>query len=166
MNQMDLTKLKLLNKDNFSKYGWVLEINEHYQVINDGNSTIWHNLVPPSIFPRHNELNIAMLRTEMSSIEVNKFERHLFTPQLFFPIGENRSLVVVAKGDSIDFAPSDIEVFLMDRHQGVCFHPLTWHSPLIPIDGPTNYMLIMRHSNIPDVEYSKECGPFTLSMQL
>ncbi|MED4203334.1 ureidoglycolate lyase [Neobacillus mesonae] len=161
---MDLTKLKVLNKENFSKYGWVLEINEHYQVINDGNSKIWHNLVPPLIFSSCNELNIAMLRTEMSTIRVNKFERHRFTPQLFFPVGENRSLVVVAKGESVNIAPSDVEVFLMDRHQGICFYPLTWHYPLIPIDGPTNYMLLMRQSDVPDVEYSNECGPFTLQL--
>ncbi len=164
MIQIDLTKLKLLNKENFSKYGWVLETNENFQVINDGHSSIWHNLIPPSLFPRDNEMNIAMLLTEMSTIYVNKFERHRFTPQLFFPVGENRSLVVVAKGESIDIAPSDVEVFLMDRQQGVCFHPLTWHYPLIPIDGPTNYMMLMCQSDLPDVEYSNECVPITMQL--
>ncbi|WP_191991831.1 ureidoglycolate lyase [Bacillus aerolatus] len=152
----------MLNEHNFQSYGHVLNTDNNFNIINEGKSFKWNHLVPFNTFLSKEGHNIGILRTELFDATISKLERHRFTSQLFYPISGKRSLVVVAKGSEKEIDMSKIEVFMMNGNQGVCFHPLTWHYQLIPIDGPTEYLTIMLKSDKPDIEYSNEFPPFTI----
>ncbi|MFT9847065.1 ureidoglycolate lyase [Aneurinibacillus sp. REN35] len=142
-----------LSSASFKPYGDVIEPKGAYKEINDGMSKKWNHMIDPYTFIEGNQgINLGVLRSQPVHPVVSKMERHFFTSQIFIPMGGKRFLVIVAP--STDESPDieQVEAFISDGKQGVCFYPRTWHCPLIPLEGVIEFVSIMKNSEVPDVE--------------
>ena len=77
--------------------------------------------------------------------QVTLLERHPLSSQTFVPIATTRWLVVLAPAAAADHgpAPAGARAFLAGGGQGVSYAPGTWHSPLIALDRPTDFAMLM-----------------------
>lgn len=71
-------------------------------------------------------------------------ERHPLSSQLFFPLGDNPYLVVVAPQGEFD--PQDIRAFVAQPNQGVNYHPGVWHHYSLALNEPSDFLVIDRLS--------------------
>ena len=152
---MNIRKIKteLLTSENFKIYGEVIAPIGDFKIINQGNSKKWNNLVEFDMFRNEGKVNLGILRTKNIELSFSQMERHFFTSQIFIPLGGKRSLVAVAPSSEKKPDPNKVEVFLMEGNQGVSFYRKTWHHTLFPLEGKTEYVLIMRGGSFPpDVE--------------
>lgn len=146
-------KPKLLTSENFKIYGEVIAPIGDFRIANQGNSKKWNNLVELDMFQNGGKVNLGILRTKNIEFSFNQMERHFFTSQIFIPLGGKRSLVAVAPSNKKRPDPNKVEVFSMKGNQGISFYCKTWHHTLFPLEGETEYVLIMRGGSFPpDVE--------------
>lgn len=152
---MDIIKIKpkLLTSEKFKIYGEVIAPVGNVKVVNQGNSKKWNNLVEFDMFQNGGKINLGILKTKNIELSFSQMERHFFTSQIFIPLGGKRSLVVVAPSSEKEPDPNRVEVFLMEGNQGISLYRKIWHHTPFPLDGETDYVLIMRGGNFsPDVE--------------
>ena len=135
-------KPKLLTSENFKIYGEVIAPIGDFKIVNQGNSKKWNNLVELDMFQNRGKVNLGILRTKNIEFSFNQMERHFFTSQIFIPLGGKRSLVAVAPSSEKRPDPNKVS-----------FYRKTWHHTLFPLEGETEYVLIMRGGSFPpDVE--------------
>jgi ureidoglycolate lyase len=76
-----------------------------------------------------------VVRTEL-------LEKHPRSTQVFVPMNATRYLVVVALGgDRPDLAT--LTAFLATGDQGIAYHPGVWHHPMIALDRPTDFTVLV-----------------------
>ncbi|WP_165972420.1 ureidoglycolate lyase [Paenibacillus piri] len=144
---------KPLSGKGFEKYGDVISTEGQFSVINQGTGLKWNDLVGFDMHEGGGIVNLGILRTKSIAPVFSQMERHLFTSQIFIPLGGKRSLVAVAPANDEGPDPDEVEVFVMEGNQGISFFRKTWHHTLFPLDGETEYILMMRGGNIQrDVE--------------
>jgi len=152
---MDIIKIKpkLLTSENFRIYGEVIAPAGNGKVVNQSKSKKWNNLVELDMFQNGGKVNLGILRTKNIEFSFNQMERHLFTSQIFIPLNGKRCLVAVAPLSEKGPDKNRVEVFLMEGSQGISLYRKIWHHTLFPLDGETEYVLIMRGGSFPlDVE--------------
>lgn len=144
---------KSLSKENFKNYGEVISTDGEYIITNQGTGKKWNNLVRFDMYEDGGEVNLGILRTRKMEFRFTQMERHLYTSQIFIPLGGKRSLVAVAPASDKGPNPDEVEVFIVEGNQGVSFFRKTWHHTLFPIDEDTEYVVMMRGTSGPlDVE--------------
>lgn len=139
-----------LTESSLDGIGQVLGRHGPPRAINAGLSHKWDRLVPPAAFDR--PMNLGLLQTVSSEPQVRVLERHQRTHQFFMPTRPGRYLVAVAGDHPEAPAPRDLQVFLVDGDQGVCFDPGTWHSPLVVLEGLMTFVTAMADTADPDLD--------------
>ncbi len=89
---------------------------------------------------------LALYKIEASKwpVDVRILERHSRTAQLFLPMMGGVFLVVVARAlDSGGPAISSLAAFTCAPDQGIVYAPGIWHLPLVAIDEPADFAMLM-----------------------
>ena len=142
-----------LTKEQFAPYGQVICRDGECSIINQGTGQKWNNLVDFDMSHDNGTVNLGILRTTFVPLTFSEMERHLFTSQIFIPMEGKRSLVAVCPPDDNGPDPDKIKLFLLQGNEGVSFNRKVWHHTLFPLDGETDYTLMMRGGfEVKDVE--------------
>jgi ureidoglycolate lyase len=140
-----LLKPELLTAAAFAPYGDVIECVESKQTsINYGNTACFHDLAQLDLTAEGGRPIVRIFRSTPlpRPVQVRLMERHPLSSQAFYPLNNCPYLVVVAeKGD---FDPQKVRVFLAGAHQGVNYHPGTWHHFSLALDGVSEFLVIDR----------------------
>lgn len=113
--------------------------------------------------------NLCVFRStpfQGTHFEVRLLERHLYSTQLFIPMGcEKRYLVVVCLGkDEPDL--STLRGFIAHKEQGVTYHPGIWHHPLIALDQTTDFACVVwEDGSTDDCEVRQLKIPITIILE-
>ena len=142
-----------LNKEKFLPFGEIIEAKGDYKIINQGNGKKWNNLVNMDMYQDEGKVNLGILRTKILEFTFSQMERHLFTSQIFVPLGGGKSIVAVAPVSEYYPNPDEVKAFIMNGNQGISFNRKVWHHSLFPIKDEQEYILMMRGGDFPpDVE--------------
>ena len=135
-----------LTRENFSKFGDVIEVNDKSQplCINDGFTKRYHDLAEIDLNKNNGKTLVSIFRSSPVPIpvEIKKMERHPLSSQSFIPMGEQPYLIVVAPKGPLD--ESKIQVFLASPDQGVNYHAGTWHHFSLALNEESDFLVIDR----------------------
>lgn len=70
-------------------------------------------------------------------------ERHLYSTQVFVPMSEALSYLVIVCGGRDKPDLSTLRAFVASGAQGITYHAGTWHHPLIVIDKPGDFACVV-----------------------
>lgn len=94
----------------------------------------------------HAKANLAVFRSTPKSLplDVVMLERHPCSTQVFLPMKITRYLVCVAP-TAADGGPdlSGLKAFTCEPGQGVAYAPGTWHHPMVALDGPAEFAMLV-----------------------
>ncbi len=144
MNIVDLSP-EPLSRDNFSRFGDVLEISGAERVlINEGTTERFHALSRLDLADQQGEgvLSIFRATARPSPIKITMVERHPLGSQAFFPLANKRWLVVVSAAETP--APESLKAFWARGDQGVQYAKNTWHHPLLVIEPVQDFLVVDR----------------------
>ena len=138
----------------FAPYGAVLEADEPKGVsVNSGWARRFNQAPAFAHTTAQAWPSTAIYRSRPRDIpvEIKQLERHPFSCQLFVPMGASRWLVMVAPDDAAG-RPDVVraQVFLASGHQGICYRPAIWHSPLLALDAESDFFILMWSRNSSD----------------
>jgi ureidoglycolate lyase len=89
-------------------------------------------------------LAVYRCQPQPQPVAVTMLERHPLSSQTFIPVATARWLVVVAPiGPDGGPLPACARAFLASAGQGVSYAPGVWHSPLIALDRPADFVMLM-----------------------
>ena len=124
---------KVLNRDDFARYGDVLEATgEPAKLINQGKCARFHDLANID-FADDGKIGISLFQSEIFTLPmpVTIMERHPLGSQAFLPVSQTQFLVVVA--DDNNGTPENLQAFITKPGQGINIHRNVWHTPLCPL---------------------------------
>jgi len=146
IRKIRLIKPAPLTAKNFAPYGDVIEVSNRAEprTINQGNTLRYHDLARLELMAEGGRPSINIFRSKPlpRPVMIRLMERHPLSSQVFFPLGEQPYLVVVAKPG--DFHPKHIRAFLAGADQGVNFHPGVWHHYSLALNEPSDFLVIDR----------------------
>lgn len=144
-----------LTRDAFAPFGDVIEAGVGpAKTVNFGMGEKWDDLATLHLATQGARVNAGLLQSRPGPFRFTQMERHLLGTQLFIPLGGKRCLVPVAPPSHLDDAQAhpiveEVRIFLMEGHQSVNLAIGTWHYPFFPLDGPMDFVLLMRGGQIP-----------------
>ncbi len=134
-----------LTKDNFSEFGDVLEINgAECIVINEGTTERFHALSQLDVTDQKGAgiLSVFRATARPSPIKIAMMERHPLGSQAFFPLTNNRWLIVVSAAETP--SPDNLKAFWARGDQGVQYAKNIWHHPLLIIEPSQDFLVADR----------------------
>jgi len=139
---------------NFAPYGTlVTTVDGTGSVVNEGRGLRFEtdaNLVHRTATTQP---KLALYKIEGSQwpIKVRMLERHCHSAQLFLSMAGGLFLVVVARalGDGKPDIDS-LAAFVCAQGQGIVYAPGVWHLPLVAIDLPADFAMIMWENGTPE----------------
>lgn len=143
-----------LTKEAFAPFGDVIELDGARQIaINQGTAVRYHDLAEVDTATRSGKPLISIFRGQPrpQPIELLLMERHNIGSQAFIPMQDRPYLVVVAeRQDSV--TPDGLRVFRAHGKQGVNYHRGVWHHPLLVLDADSDFLVVDRGGDEPDLE--------------
>ena len=137
---------KTLTRENFVKFGDVIEVNDKAKnfSINDGFTQRYHDLAEVDVTEENGGTLINIFRSTplAQPVSIKMMERHPLSSQAFIPMGQQPYLVVVAPKGELDIAK--IEVFLASPDQGVNYHKGTWHHYCLALHQVSDFIVVDR----------------------
>ena len=135
-----------LTAKGFILFGDVIEVgpNGDQKQINHGNTIRYHDLARLQLTAEGGAPSVNIFRSTPLTrpIMINQMERHPLSSQLFFPLGDQPYLIIVApKGD---FNPRELRAFVAQSHQGVNYHPGVWHHYSLALNEPSDFLVVDR----------------------
>ena len=122
-------RAEVLTQEAFSAFGDVIEVGDtkETRTINEGNTLRYHDLARLTLSSESGQPAISIFRSQPQTLpfEIKLMERHPLSSQAFFPLGTESYLVVVAPAGELK--SDKIRAFIASSHQGVNYHPGTWH---------------------------------------
>lgn len=112
--------------------------------------------------PGRSRLNLCMFRCSprlVWPLRVEILERHPMTTQVIVPMTATRYVVLVGKrteGGAPDL--TTLRAFVARAHEGVAYHPGTWHHPLLALDRETDFTSLVWEDEGP-----RDCDLVTLA---
>ena len=136
---------KLINKENFSKFGDMISTNNIKPInINNGYAKRFDDIANLNTSKDNGETTISIfsaLKREFP-MKVDMMEKHPLGSQAFIPMKETTFLILVApQGDKPDL--KKIESFIIPPGIGVNYNPGIWHFPLISTED-MNFLVVDR----------------------
>ena len=130
----------------FAPFGDVIEVSDKAQhfTINDGFTERYHDLALVDTLKNQGRTAMSIFRSTPLTlpIAVKMMERHPLSSQAFVPLGNEPYLVVVApKGDLV---VDKLAVFIAQSHQGVNYHPGTWHHYCLALNNVSDFLVVDR----------------------
>lgn len=140
-----------LDRDAFRPFGDVVESGGAGETANDGRARRFRGLARFVAEAPTPDLSIYRLAPSALPLTVDYMERHPRTTQLFFPTAGAGYLVVVAPCDARGAPdPAGIAAFLGRPGQGVNYHAGAWHYPIVALDTPAAFLMLMWEAGDPD----------------
>jgi ureidoglycolate lyase len=76
--------------------------------------------------------------------QIVELERHAHTSQSFLPLKASRYLVCVAANDADGWPDmKTLRAFTVPAGTGITYRPGTWHHPMIALDAPASFAIVM-----------------------
>ncbi len=142
-----MLKPKPLRQESFADFGEVVDTQNHKDIreINYGMTKRYNNLATLDLLQDNGQplFNIFMSTAVILPFCVKVIERHPLSSQLFFPVGRQPFLVLVADAESPP-APENLKLFITNGTQGVNFNKNTWHHYLLAINQNAKFIVIDR----------------------
>lgn len=146
---MKTITLSKLTQEYFSDFGRVIDTADpegHGLSVNEGRAERFDY---PRLF-NHSEamgdpnLSIYKITPCNLPVQIEMLERHPNSNQVFLPIISGHYLICVAPPD-INGLPdlSMIMAFMVPPEVGISYHPNTWHLPLMVLESPGTFAMMM-----------------------
>ncbi len=105
-------------------------------------------------------LSVYRISASPLPLRVQSLERHAGSSQCFVPMTASRYLVVACLSDA-DGKPrlESLAAFVAQAHQAINYHCGVWHLPLVALDAPADFTMMMWQNADP----MKDCETFLLS---
>ena len=138
---------KPLTPDAFAPFGDVIASDvpgTETRSINEGHTTRFHDLARVLLDAGGGRPTINIFRSDPlpTPLVLKLFERHPLSSQAFMPLSGNPYLVVVAPRGEFD--PAAVVAFLATPHQGVNYHPGTWHHYSLALRSTSDFLVVDR----------------------
>ena len=129
-----------LTREAFAPFGDVIQIEGSDQFeINSGYTTRVHDLIDIQLGGANARAQFSFFLGRPRPLEIKMLEKHPLGSQAFYPIEDQRWLVVVASAPE----PESVCAFWATGKQGVNYHSNVWHHPLLVIE-PQQFVIIDR----------------------
>lgn len=151
-----------LTADAFRPFGEVIEIGAGEQIaINRGKCIRHHKLATADV---EGEVGLSIFAGQPYALPhiVDLVERHPLGSQAFYPLGKQSWLVVVCEDES--GKPVRPEAFLASAGQGVNIARNIWHGVLTPLYEPSQFLVMDRVSDGPNLEEFDLREPFAVEL--
>ena len=155
-----------LTPEAFARFGDVIDVPsaKENKLINEGNTVRYHDLASLSLTQAAGTPLISIFRSTPLPLPITlkSMECHPLSSQAFYPLSQNPYLVVVAPAG--EFRESQIRVFTARCHQGVNYHPGTWHHYSLALNSISDFLVIDRggpEENCDEVNLSR---PLVISL--
>lgn len=129
----------------FAPFGEVIEAGDTYQLVNRGTTRHFNDLAQIDVATGGGRPRVSIYRVVPYELPlaIGMLERHPLSSQLFMPLHDEPSLIVVAPaGDGIDRA--SVKAFVTNGRQGVNYRLGTWHHPVIALRDRSEFLVIDR----------------------
>ena len=144
MNNL-VIKPKIINKENFKKFGDMITTNDIKPLeINDGYAKRYDGIANLDVKKDNGESTISIFSALKRSfpMKVDMMEKHPLGSQAFIPMKETIFLAFVApQGDKPDL--NQVEAFIVPKGIGVNYNSGVWHFPLIATED-MNFLVVDR----------------------
>jgi len=150
---------KRINSFNFQKYGDLITVNnKDYTEINNGYAFKFDDLAEINVSENLGKANISIYKSKPRSfpMKIEMLEKHPLGTQAFFPLNNQKYLIVVAPLSDIPLTKT-IESFIVPPQTGINYKKGIWHYPLISLiesnflvidrKGPENNLKIFNFKN-------------------
>ena len=136
-----------LTRENFSDFGDVIEMDNHQDIreINYGMTQRYHDLANLDLLSNNGRPLFSIFKSKPVALPFNVevFERHPLSSQLFYPLTNQPFLVLVAKSQAKPMA-SDLKLFITNGHQGINYNKNIWHHYLLTLNQSTDFIVVDR----------------------
>lgn len=91
---------------------------------------------------RANMTFMKLAPTSGPRVRVTALERHVYSNQLFVPLGGCRHLVAVCPSNEAGEPLLErLEVFVAEGSQAINYNPNVWHAPRMPLSAPGEFVM-------------------------
>ena len=132
-------KVGVLSRDNFSRYGQIIDLN------NLGPSTIdtavvqfWKQQVEVDFDA---EIEVGVLKVKKHEMIFNELENHFKTPTIMMSLNGDFLFPVAPCKDEVPDV-NEIEVFKIEENQLYMMNPKCWHGEVYPMDKDELTLLV------------------------
>ena len=152
-----------LTKQAFAPFGDVIETEgaAHF-AINGGTTTRFHDLAHVDVTAASGRPLISIFRGQPFAfpVEIRMMERHPLGSQAFVPLQPVPFLIVVAPDR--DGQPGEPQAFLAAPGQGVNYARNVWHHPLVSLSQTTDFVVVDRGGEQPNLEEKPYPAPYSV----
>ncbi len=140
-----------LDRAAFAPFGDVVEPGGAGTPANDGRARRFAGLARLAATAPSPEVSVYQVGPSTLPLTVDYMERHPNTTQLFFPTDGDDYLVVVAPSNARGAPdPAGIAAFTGRKGQGVNYRAGTWHYPIVALERPAAFLMLMWESGTAD----------------
>ncbi|KAI8972705.1 ureidoglycolate hydrolase-domain-containing protein [Pilobolus umbonatus] len=150
-----------LTSEGYAPYGEVIQAGGKSNVTsaNQGTAEKFHHVAQlTNTFPKHNgKMNLCVFHcrpTPQLPFRVKLLERHPYSSQAFIPMSDKqfREYLVIVALNGEDDRPdmSTLKAFIALSSQGINYRQGVWHHPMVVLDHPCDFTVIVHESGIPE----------------
>ena len=136
-------QIKIITKENFSKYGELITINNNESKSGNSDTAQFHfDLAKIEVLGENSNARLNIIKTIKRNfpLQIDMMEMHPLSSQIFLPYRKTSFIVLVAPGiDKPDL--NKAECFLVKDGDGINFNAKVWHCPLTSTDDE-NFIMI------------------------
>ena len=151
-----------LTAEAFSPFGEIIKLGAGDEIsINRGKCIRHHALATADV---DGDVGLSIFAGQPYALPhvVDLVERHPLGSQAFYPLGQHDWLVGVCA--DADGKPIDPQAFLATASQGANIARNTWHGVLTPLVDPSNFLVMVRVSDGPNLEEFDLIEPFQVRL--
>ncbi|KUO63448.1 hypothetical protein APF79_06665 [bacterium BRH_c32] len=139
---------KIVDKDNFGKFGEVVKFPTGRTTSQDITYKFWSNIANYKIEGK-TEIGICTVYKQDENI-IEGVERHLHTPEILIPIDAPFVLPLLKEGEPDD----NIESFKVEIGEAVIVNESVWHGACLPVgkDSASYFVIFRLNTPVEDVE--------------
>lgn len=150
-----------LTKEAFARFGDVVETTgAELRLINNGTTRRFHDLAGVDVAVEGGRAIVSLFRGQPFAppIVISMMERHPLGSQMFYPLGPEPYLAVVAP--DADGRPGEPVAFLCPPGIGVNYARNVWHHPLLSLGRESDFLVVDRDgpgNNLEECDYPETC---------
>lgn len=139
-----LLKPEPLTAEAFEPFGEVIDTTAAPMMINDGNTEKYADLATLDLTAEQGVPNLHLYRSTPlpRPLKLAMMERHPLASQLFYPLGDQPYLVLVAPAG--EFRRDLLKLFLAQPGQGVNYARGTWHHYSLALNAVSEFVVVDR----------------------